>query len=294
MMLRKTTSRSTSDNLCMRQESHPRQSFAITALVCITASVAIYFHLVWTAATLTGLGVSVAFALLVGWLRAGTWPAALTGSCLLTAMYLATVTQPHGSCWASALSPLILLLMLTLLATRFRRAVKEQSGLAEDRRGRSASQVCANLGVAAMAADFRAIPAFHHLALLGLSAAFAEATADTLSSEFGQAMPGSRTVLLTTGQLVTPGTDGGISLLGTLTGSMGGLLVATACAWALRLDWKEMLLVWLCGVAGIFFDSWLGATLERRGWLGNNAVNFCSTLFSALLATVLAAVWARP
>jgi uncharacterized membrane protein len=30
-------------------------------------------------------------------------------------------------------------------------------------------------------------------------------------------------------------------------------------------------------VFGLFFDSMLGATLERRGWLNNDAVNFLST-----------------
>jgi uncharacterized membrane protein len=40
-------------------------------------------------------------------------------------------------------------------------------------------------------------------------------------------------------------------------------------------------------VAGLLFDSVLGATLERRGWLGNDWVNFASTAFAALLAYML-------
>jgi len=31
----------------------------------------------------------------------------------------------------------------------------------------------------------------------------------------------------------------------------------------------------------------LGATVERRGWLGNDLVNFSSTLFAAVLAAVV-------
>ena len=34
-------------------------------------------------------------------------------------------------------------------------------------------------------------------------------------------------------------------------------------------------------------DSILGATLERRGFLGNDGVNFLSTVFAADLALVL-------
>ncbi len=217
--------------------------------------------------------------------------AALTGGLLLATMDLATVTQPRGSLWATALPPLVLLLVLTLVATRFRRHSKAQSGLAEGRQGRSAAQVCANLGAASLAAALVPVPGIHRLALLALSACFVEATADTLSSEIGQALR-SQTFLLTTGQRVPPGTDGAISLPGTLTGILGGLLVALACQHALRLTLHGMLLAWLAGIAGIFFDSLLGATLERQRLLGNNAVNFCSTVFSAALAG-LAGIWVR-
>jgi uncharacterized membrane protein len=38
------------------------------------------------------------------------------------------------------------------------------------------------------------------------------------------------------------------------------------------------------GVLGMIADSFLGATLERRGIMGNNAVNFSSTAIAALTA----------
>ncbi len=209
----------------------------------------------------------------------------------MATVYLATVTQPRGSLWTTALPPLVLLLVLTLLATRFRRRSKEQSGLAEGRQGRSAAQVCANLGAASLAAALIPVPETHRLALLALSACFVEATADTLSSEIGQALQ-SQTFFLTTGRCVPPGTNGAISLPGTLTGILGGLLVALACQHALRLTLHGMLLAWLAGIAGIFFDSLLGATLERQRLMGNNVVNFCSTVFAAALAG-LAGIWIR-
>ncbi len=43
------------------------------------------------------------------------------------------------------------------------------------------------------------------------------------------------------------------------------------------------------GVGGLFFDSLLGATVERKGWIGNDLVNFSSTAFAAAVA--LAAIW---
>ena len=39
----------------------------------------------------------------------------------------------------------------------------------------------------------------------------------------------------------------------------------------------------LAGILGTFFDSLLGATIERRGLIGNNTVNFLSTLAAAAI-----------
>jgi uncharacterized membrane protein len=61
-------------------------------------------------------------------------------------------------------------------------------------------------------------------------------------------------------------------------------MVGLAGMWAVRLHLRDGVIVVLAGAAGLFFDSLLGATLERRGWLGNDLVNFASTLFAAALA----------
>jgi uncharacterized membrane protein len=48
------------------------------------------------------------------------------------------------------------------------------------------------------------------------------------------------------------------------------------------------------GVFGLFFDSLLGATLERRGWLNNDAVNFLSTASAAAFALGLLTLLQHP
>jgi uncharacterized protein (TIGR00297 family) len=119
--------------------------------------------------------------------------------------------------------------------------------------------------------------------LIASIAALGEATADTLSSELGQVL-GGEPRLLTTLRRVPTGTDGAISLNGTLAGAAGAAIVTGVAAFIFRFTLRESAIAFTGAIAGLFADSLLGATLERRGWLNNDAVNALSTLAAALLA----------
>jgi uncharacterized protein (TIGR00297 family) len=245
-------------------------------------------------------GISAAFALAVLALRAATVGGALCGGmiCLLTTFWTGSLT---GSPARTGLTPLILLFLLTFLATRAGRQRKAIAGLAEGRRGRSAAQVIANLSVAGLCvsphAGAWAIATIHSLTP-GVSltvaswamktmclAALVEATADTVSSEIGQAF-GGQPVMLTTLRRVAAGTDGAVTILGSAAGIAAGAIVAGAGSWAMHLEPRAAGIAFGAGFCGLFFDSLLGATIERGGWLGNDLVNFASTLFAAVLAAV--------
>jgi uncharacterized protein (TIGR00297 family) len=118
-------------------------------------------------------------------------------------------------------------------------------------------------------------------------AALAEATADTVSSEIGQAI-GGRTWMLTTLKRVAPGMDGGISLWGTLAGLIGAAMVVVVGAFSMHLSARIAGFAMAGAAFGLFFDSLLGAMLERRGWINNDVVNFSSTLAAALMAGLMA------
>jgi uncharacterized protein (TIGR00297 family) len=236
-------------------------------------------------------GISVFFALTVFGLKAATAPAAASGAMICLLLIIWTSTYP-GSLLHTALLPLILLFVLTFCTTRMGRQRKTNAGLAEHRTGRNAAQIIANLSVSAASSSLMGIGILRgwlphttpiHLAGNVALAALAEATADTVSSEVGQAF-GGHPLLLTTLQRVEPGTDGAISLRGTVAGIAGGAVVVWAGAWALRLGVQTASITLLAACAGLFFDSLLGATVERRGWLGNDLVNFTSTLFAAVIA----------
>jgi uncharacterized membrane protein len=98
---------------------------------------------IWT------IGLSLLLALVVLKLRAATLPGALTGAVITASLMFSTVTFPYVP-WQTALPPLLAVSLLALLATRIGRQKKEQLGTAEQRHGRSAAQVAANLGVAAL------------------------------------------------------------------------------------------------------------------------------------------------
>lgn len=242
------------------------------------------------------MGISLGFAAVAFGLRAATPGGAAFGGmvCLLVVFWMGRF---EDSPLRSGLTPLVLLFALTFVATRLGRQRKAAAGLAEGRRGRSASQVIANLGVAGVASSWMGAAALlacirevtpdydAPLALVGtvVLAALVEATADTVSSEIGQAF-GGPPVMLTTMRRVEPGTDGAVSVLGSLAGVAAGAVVALGGMWAVRLRLRDTMIALVAGMAGLFFDSLLGATVERRGWLGNDLVNFASTLFAAAVA----------
>jgi uncharacterized protein (TIGR00297 family) len=219
---------------------------------------------------------SFAFALVVWLLRSATLSAAGVGF-LVCAILAQSPTVWTGFAplpvFHPAIPALVMLFVLTFAATRFGRKKKERRGVAEARSGRRASQIVANLGVAALCA----LIGWYD----GCIAAMAEATADTVSSEIGQAL-GGPTWMLTSLQRVPSGVDGGISLAGTLAGILAAGVVVAAGALHHAL-WQDEAFVFAAACAGLFFDSFLGATVERRGWVGNDLVNFTSTLFAAAI-----------
>jgi uncharacterized protein (TIGR00297 family) len=256
-----------------------------------TVSVAV---VIWTTVLSALLG-------LITWkLRAAT-PIAATSGALITASLMFSTSQFPWEPWHTALIPILAVSLLAVAATRAGRGRKEQLGTAEARRGRSASQVAANLGFAALVAtepvriwllNSRWLPLAAHTETLLLAmplAALAEAAADTVSSEIGQVL-GGRPRMITTLRAVEPGTDGAVSVAGALAGVVAAAIVAAAGTWAMRGDWALFNLSVAGAIFGLLFDSLLGATFERKGWLNNDSVNFLSTASASGFALAMTAI----
>jgi uncharacterized protein (TIGR00297 family) len=248
------------------------------------------------------LGLSAVLGLLAWTLRTATPAAALTGATINASLMFSMFVWPFRP-WNTGMVPVLVVLLLTSLATHFGRRHKERLGTAEKRHGRDASQVAANLGMAALIMDpsvqsalidarLLARSTFASMLALGL-AVLAEAAADTVSSEIGQVL-GGQPRMITTLRRVEPGTDGGLTLAGTAAGILAAAIVAVAGCWALHGGLVMFAVALAGGVFGLFFDSLLGATLERAGWLNNDGVNFLSTASAAGFAIGVLAVLPHP
>ena len=205
---------------------------------------------------------------------------------------------------------LLLLLFVGLGSgvTRYGRTKKEKLRTAEDPSGkRGLPNVLANLIVPLLCALAYAASRGHPAALWAYAGALAAALADTTSSEIGTLSP-SKPWLLTTGEPVSPGTNGGVSWLGYGAAFAALLLMVTVAwlsgFWRIVLEGHEggiatdpvrgtllSLTILAAGVAGTTVDSYLGATLEGRpGGLNKHGVNFLCTLAGALIAGAIGLV----
>src|SRR5207253_9605773 len=69
-----------------------------------------------------------------------------------------------------------------------------------------------------------------------------------------------------------------------VSGVLSAAVIAGISAAVGLLPWQHVPNCLGAAAAGMFFDSILGASLERQGRIGNDAVNLLSTLLAAILA----------
>lgn len=191
--------------------------------------------------------------------------------------------------WTGWLS-VVLYLGLGSAVTKLGFSDKQRRGLAEARGGcRSPLNVWGSAATGAslallIAAGLEPKPWL----LAAFAASFAAKLADTFGSEIGKRF-GRTTVLITSLRPVQPGTEGAISLEGTLA-SAAGSLAMTLVMLALQLvpSWPVAGLVMVVGLVATLGESLLGALVQDRvSWLSNELINALQTLLAAVLAMLL-------
>lgn len=172
---------------------------------------------------------------------------------------------------------LIIFVLFGFISTKYQHKYKKEIGVYEGTR--TVKNVISN-GI---------VPLI--MAALGNYAGFigsiATATADTLGSEIGVVDRTPR--LITNFEKVPPGTDGGVSPLGTAAGIVGaGVIGVFAYILGISVDpFNALKVAVIAGTLGCFIDSVLGAVLESRNYITNEHVNLIATIMGALLGILI-------
>jgi uncharacterized protein (TIGR00297 family) len=120
---------------------------------------------------------------------------------------------------------------------------------------------------------------------VAFTASVATALGDTMASEVGKTA--DKVYLITNFKRVKPGESGGISLIGEVSAFLGCFIVSFTAFLLGIVNLKGLIIATIFGFIGVHVDSFLGATLEKKGVLNNAGVNLFATLSSGLLALVV-------
>jgi uncharacterized protein (TIGR00297 family) len=224
-------------------------------------------------------------------LGAITWPIIkklLTPAGLLHAWILGTIVWATLS-W-QGYTVVVFYFLVGSAVTKIGMAEKEAAGIAEKRAGaRGPENVWGSALIATLCAlgTLVAPQTFHPLLALGYVASFSTKLSDTSASEIGKAY-GQHTFLITTLKPVARGTEGAVSLEGTVAGVAGSLAIAII---AYLVGLISLVGIGICMVAAFIatnLESVIGATLQHRfAWLTNELVNVINTLIGAIAAVSL-------
>ncbi|GJQ11573.1 hypothetical protein GpartN1_g3364.t1 [Galdieria partita] len=182
-----------------------------------------------------------------------------------------------------------LFLILGSLCTRIGRHIKEEKGIAEKRGGaRGPENVWGAAGSSAVCALLYGILTFCGVAKLSLLqlafvASLSSKMADTASSEIGKAY-GKRTFLVSNWKPVAAGTDGAISLEGSLAGILGALILS-CWAWIVGcISFQGIFVTTIASLIANYAESVIGANFQSKWQISNECVNAVMTFTSALVA----------
>lgn len=186
-------------------------------------------------------------------------------------------------------------------ATRIGMAEKEAAGIAEKRSGARGPEnvwgsaavgtLCAlGVGVLSVLGSGPESSKWIALLTLGYVASFSTKLSDTCASEIGKAY-GKRTFLITNFKPAPPGTEGAVSLEGTLAGLIASAVIALV-GWAVGLiNGLGVIICLLAAFIATNLESLIGATLQNKfTWLTNEWVNVINTLIGAIAAIMMGLV----
>jgi len=179
--------------------------------------------------------------------------------------------------------------------TKIKLEQKQAEGIAEARGGRRGVGSVWGSGIAGIACACLALAGVgpgENLWRLGFVASFCSKLSDTTASEVGKAY-GKTTYMSTPPFRSVPrGTEGAVSLEGTVAGIGASLGFAGVAAAAGQVDLTGALIATLAAFIATTAESWLGATTQGEAgfeWLTNDVVNAVQITLAAAVAVALGA-----
>lgn len=253
----------------------------------------------WDTATKSWMAVNVALAV-IGYLGKSVNVSGLVGG-----IALGSILIVFGG-WQMYIL-LIAFFVIGSACTKLGYSKKAELGVAQEGEGRRGfSHAFANVGAAAILVMLGDLTSWDmRLMWLAAAAALATATADTTASELGQLL-GKRPFMPLTFRRVSVGTEGAISLEGTLAGAVAAAVVAllAAAGWhsfsadeslaaafgGAAVSWRLLCagLIALAAVLGSWMESVAGSWNRRNGSvISNGTLNFFNTAAGAAMMLLL-------
>ena len=223
------------------------------------------------------LGHRLPFLTKKGWIHAGILGTLLLGSI--------------G--WNGWISVCVYLLLGTLV-TKIGYKNKASRGIAESRGGKRGPE---NVwGSAATGCSLALLscfwPDYLTLFMVGFASSFTAKLSDTFSSEIGKRF-GKSTFLITTLKPVVPGTEGAISIEGSLAGLFGSLIMTLVMInFSIISGISVALIVLLSGFLATILESYIGAIAQNKiNWMTNELVNSIQTSLAAFISIYLCLIF---
>ena len=224
------------------------------------------------------LGHRLPFLTKKGWIHAGILGTLLLGSI--------------G--WNGWISVCVYLLLGTLV-TKIGYKNKASRGIAESRGGKRGPE---NVwGSAATGCSLALLscfwPDYLTLFMVGFASSFTAKLSDTFSSEIGKRF-GKSTFLITTLKPVLPGTEGAISIEGSVAGLFGSLIMTLVMInFSIISGISVALIVLLSGFLATILESYIGAIAQNKiNWMTNELVNSIQTSLAAFISIYLCLIFA--
>ena len=181
---------------------------------------------------------------------------------------------------------IVIYLLLGSLVTKIGYKFKKERGIEEKRGGKRGAE---NVWGSAATGLFFAMMTKLNVANLvffkiGFAASFSAKLADTFGSEIGKRF-GGKTYLITSFKKVERGTEGGISLEGTLASFLGAIFMSFVMfSLSIISNKYQFIIVSISGFLATISESIIGAKFQNKYKLSNEMVNAIQTSIASVFA----------